>query len=94
MAHVKGAGTTSLGRDSQSKRLGVKAYAGEPVRPGMIIIRQRGTAVRPGKNVRRGSDDTLYALAAGVVAFRSRKVRRFDGKLTSARFADVMPAKA
>lgn len=89
MAHVKGAGTTSLGRDSQSKRLGVKAYAGERVHAGAIIIRQRGTAIRPGKNVLRGGDDTLYAKTAGVVAFRSRKVRRFDGTLKGARFVDV-----
>lgn len=89
MAHVKGAGTTSLGRDSQSKRLGVKAYAGERVNAGSIIIRQRGTAIRPGKNVLRGGDDTLYAKTAGIVSFRSRKVRRFDGKLKGARFVDV-----
>ena len=89
MAHVKGAGTTSLGRDSQSKRLGVKAYAGERIRAGAIIIRQRGTAIRPGKNVLRGGDDTLYAKSAGTVAFRSRKVRRFDGTLKLARFVDI-----
>lgn len=90
MAHVKGVGTTSLGRDSQSKRLGVKTYAGQVVRAGMIIIRQRGTAVRPGKNVRRGNDDTLYAAVAGKVRFRTRKIRRFDGTLKTARFAEVV----
>ncbi len=92
MAHVKGVGTTSLGRDSQSKRLGIKTYAGERVRPGMIIVRQRGSAVRAGKNVRRGKDDTLYAAIAGKVNFRLRKIRRFDGTLKAARFADVTPA--
>lgn len=90
MAHVKGVGTTSLGRDSQSKRLGVKVYAGEKVRAGMIIVRQRGSAVRAGKNVRRGNDDTLYAAVAGTIQFRQRKIRRFDGTLKTARFADVV----
>lgn len=93
MAHVKGVGTTSLGRDSQSKRLGIKTYAGEQVRPGMIIVRQRGSAMRAGKNVRRGSDDTLYALLSGKVNFRVRKIRRFDGTLKNARFVDVVPVK-
>ncbi|MEK7631293.1 MAG: 50S ribosomal protein L27 [Patescibacteria group bacterium] len=90
MAHVKGVGTTSLGRDSKAKRLGIKAYAGEQVRPGMIIVRQRGSAMRAGKNIRRGNDDTLYAVTAGKVQFRMRKVRRFDGTLKSARFVDVV----
>ncbi len=90
MAHVKGVGTTSLGRDSQSKRLGIKTYAGESVRPGAILVRQRGTAIRVGKNVRRGGDDTLYAARAGTVAFRMRKVKRFDGSLRRARFVDVV----
>lgn len=89
MAHVKGVGTTSLGRDSQSKRLGVKAYAGERIHAGAIIVRQRGTAIRPGRNVIRGGDDTLYAKTAGTVAFRLRKVRRFDGNLKSVRFVDI-----
>jgi large subunit ribosomal protein L27 len=89
MAHVKGVGTTSLGRDSQSKRLGVKAYAGEKVHAGAIIIRQRGTAIRPGKNVLRGGDDTLYAKTAGTISFRTKKVRRFDGNLKGVRFVDV-----
>lgn len=93
MAHVKGVGTTSLGRDSQSKRLGIKTYAGEQVRPGMIIVRQRGSAMRAGKNVRRGSDDTLYALLSGKVNFRVRKIRRFDGTLKTARFVDVVAVK-
>ncbi len=92
MAHVKGVGTTSLGRDSQSKRLGIKAYAGEKVHAGEILIRQRGTAVRPGKNVLRGSDDTLYAHVSGTVGFRTRRIRRFDGNLKTARFVDVVPA--
>jgi len=73
MAHKKGTGSTRNGRDSNSKRLGVKAYGGETVTAGSILIRQRGTAVMPGVNVGRGSDDTLYALVAGVVQFESIK---------------------
>jgi large subunit ribosomal protein L27 len=73
MAHKKGTGSTRNGRDSNSKRLGVKAYGGETVTAGSILIRQRGTAVMPGVNVGRGSDDTLYALVDGVVNFESIK---------------------
>lgn len=69
MAHKKGGGTAKNGRDSTGKRLGVKAYGGEYVHTGEIIVRQRGTRIRPGKNVRRGGDDTLYALIDGVVRF-------------------------
>lgn len=73
MAHKKGTGSTRNGRDSNSKRLGVKAYGGETVTAGSILIRQRGTSVLPGTNVGRGSDDTLFALADGVVQFESVK---------------------
>ena len=73
MAHKKGTGSTRNGRDSNSKRLGVKAYGGETVSAGSILIRQRGTAVLPGLNVGRGSDDTLFALTDGVVQFESIK---------------------
>ena len=80
MAHKKGTGSTRNGRDSNSKRLGVKRYGGETVSAGSILIRQRGTSVLPGVNVGRGSDDTLFALVDGVVCFdtitrglRSRK---------------------
>lgn len=69
MAHKKGGGTAKNGRDSAGKRLGIKAYGGEYVHTGEIIVRQRGTRVLPGKNVRRGGDDTLYALIDGVVRF-------------------------
>ena len=73
MAHKKGTGSTRNGRDSNAKRLGVKAYGGETVNAGSILIRQRGTSVLPGINVGRGSDDTLYALVDGVVSFESIK---------------------
>jgi large subunit ribosomal protein L27 len=73
MAHKKGTGSTRNGRDSNSKRLGVKTVGGETVTAGAILIRQRGTSVLPGNNVGRGSDDTLFALTAGVVNFESIK---------------------
>ena len=71
MAHKKGTGSTRNGRDSNSKRLGVKRYGGESVNAGSILIRQRGTSVLPGVNVGRGSDDTLFALVDGVVSFNT-----------------------
>ena len=69
MAHKKGGGSTRCGRDSQSKRLGVKKYGGEVVRAGNILIRQRGTSVKPGQNVGMGRDHTLFALIDGQVKF-------------------------
>jgi large subunit ribosomal protein L27 len=72
MAHKKGTGSTRNGRDSNSKRLGVKRYGGQAVTAGCIIIRQRGTRVHPGENVGRGSDDTLFSLIDGVVKFEQR----------------------
>ncbi|MDI6778333.1 MAG: 50S ribosomal protein L27 [Patescibacteria group bacterium] len=89
MAHRKAGGSTQLGRDSISKRLGVKKFGGEKVKTGNIIIRQRGTKFRPGKNVQRGSDDTLFALADGVVKFSAKKIRKFTGKLERAQFVNV-----
>jgi large subunit ribosomal protein L27 len=73
MAHKKGTGSTRNGRDSNSKRLGVKRYGGETVSAGSILIRQRGTSVLAGVNVGRGSDDTLFALVDGVVSFDTIK---------------------
>jgi large subunit ribosomal protein L27 len=72
MAHKKGQGSTRNGRDSQSQRLGVKAFGGERVNGGSIIVRQRGTVFFPGTNVGRGKDDTLFAKAAGVVKFQNK----------------------
>ncbi len=69
MAHKKGGGSTKLGRDSQSKRLGVKRYAGQQVHAGTILVRQRGTRIRPGDNVGVGRDHTLFALVDGVVSY-------------------------
>jgi large subunit ribosomal protein L27 len=69
MAHKKGMGSSRNGRDSNAQRLGVKAYGGQTVTTGSIIVRQRGTRIKPGRNVGVGSDDTLFALAEGVVTF-------------------------
>lgn len=70
MAHKKGQGSTRNGRDSHSKRLGLKVGSGEIVKTGSVLVRQRGTQWHPGKNVARGTDDTLFALVDGVVSFR------------------------
>jgi large subunit ribosomal protein L27 len=73
MAHKKGVGSSRNGRDSQPKYLGVKKYGGEFARAGNIIVRQRGTKFHPGKNVRRGTDDTLFAVVDGHIKFESRR---------------------
>ncbi len=72
MAHKKGVGSSRNGRDSQSQRLGIKRFGGQTVTGGSILVRQRGTPIKPGLNVGRGKDDTLYAKIAGVVEFRDR----------------------
>jgi large subunit ribosomal protein L27 len=71
MAHKKGGGSVRNGRDSNSQRLGVKIYAGEHVISGNILVRQRGTKIKPGLNVKVGKDDTLFAVAEGVVVFKT-----------------------
>jgi len=93
MAHRKAGGSTSLGRDSQGQRLGVKRYGGGKVQPGAIIVRQRGTKIHPGLNTRRGKDDTLYALLKGRVYFSKRKKQDFTGKPRWRKFANVRPEK-
>jgi len=84
VAHKKGGGSTRYGRDSESKRLGVKRFAGQEVRAGTIIVRQRGTRIKPGNNVGIGKDFTIYALIDGVVKFEPaskdrRKVSVYAG---------------
>jgi large subunit ribosomal protein L27 len=76
MAHKKGASSSRNGRDSESKRLGVKLFGGQDAKPGMILVRQRGTRLHPGINVGRGSDDTLFAKAEGKVTFHRHRGRR------------------
>lgn len=80
MAHRKAGGSTRLGRDSISKRLGVKLFGGETVAAGNVIIRQRGSKFRPGKNVKAGKDDTLYAAVNGVISFTKKNRKGFDGR--------------
>jgi len=77
MAHKKGGGSTRNGRDSESKRLGVKAFSGQTVTAGSILVRQRGTRIHPGDGVGKGGDDTLFAKAEGVVSYHSSHGRRF-----------------
>ena len=83
MAHKKGQGSTRNGRDSNSQRLGVKRFAGQLVTAGSILVRQRGTPIKPGPGVGRGSDDTLFALMDGVLEYKDR------GRL--GRFVSVTP---
>jgi large subunit ribosomal protein L27 len=72
MAHKKGVGSSRNGRDSHSQRLGVKRFAGETVNGGAILVRQRGTKIKPGLNVGIGSDDTLFAMKSGIVRFQDK----------------------
>lgn len=84
MAHKKGQGSSRNGRDSNAKRLGTKVGDGQPVKSGTILVRQRGTRFKPGTNVKRGSDDTLFAVAEGSVKFSDRgRVGRFISVLPS-----------
>jgi large subunit ribosomal protein L27 len=84
MAHKKAGGSARNGRDSRSKRLGVKQYGGQQVKAGSILVRQRGTPFKPGFNVGRGKDDTLFARIAGIV--------RFEGKGKRGTLVSVLPA--
>jgi large subunit ribosomal protein L27 len=84
MAHKKAGGSSRNGRDSNSQRLGVKRFDGESVLGGAILVRQRGTPIQPGKNVGRGKDDTLFAMANGKVKFQDRgRMGRFVSILTT-----------
>jgi large subunit ribosomal protein L27 len=93
MAKKKAQGSTSNGRDSVSKRLGLKKSNGQVVSAGQILVRQRGTKYRPGKNVRVGSDDTLYAAQDGIVNFFKKRMPNFTGKLKQKTFVRVDAAK-
>ena len=86
MAHKKGLGSSRNGRDSNSQRLGVKAFGGQLVPGGTIIVRQRGTRIKPGANVGRGKDDTLFAKVTGTI--------KFVDKGSSGRFVLIEPAEA
>ena len=86
MAHKKGLGSSKNGRDSNAQRLGVKRFSGETVPGGSILVRQRGTPLKPGLNVGRGKDDTLFAKISGVVKFQDRG--------TQGRFVSIVPLAA
>lgn len=90
MATTKSSGTTRLGRDSEAKRLGVKLHDGQQAEPGNVIVKQRGSKYLPGKNVKKGKDDTLYAAQQGVVKFKSRTKTKFDGKKRKVKVVEVV----
>lgn len=90
MAHRKAGGSTQLGRDSISKRLGVKIFGNQKCKTGNILVRQHGTAYHAGENVMRCNDDTLMALVDGTVKFTSKKVRSYTGKLVTRRYVSVV----
>ncbi len=94
MAHKKAGGTARNLTDSQAKYLGVKLYAGQPAKKGAIIVRQRGTRYMVGKNVGIGKDHTLFALADGIVSFRSARKTSFAGKTTIKPVVDVLVKSA
>jgi len=91
MAHKKAGGSTALGRDSQSKRLGIKVFGGQLVKNGGIIVRQRGTRFNPGNNVMAGTDDTLFATSSGTVQFKKKKENGFTGKKKEKVTINVIP---
>jgi large subunit ribosomal protein L27 len=93
MAHKKAGGSTSLGRDSVSKRLGVKIFGAQVIKKGQVVVRQHGTKYHPGKNVSMGGDSTLYALTDGLVKFQNKQVRKFHGNLKKTRIVNVVPHK-
>ena len=91
MSTSKSTGSSRLGRDSASQRLGIKIFGGETAKIGMIIVRQRGSKYLPGKNVKRASDDTLYAMKPGVVRFTTKLKKLFDGSQRTAKVVNVDP---
>ena len=93
MATTKASGVTRLGRDSQPKYLGIKLQAGQIAQPGQVMVRQRGTKIIAGKNVRRGGDDTLYAAVKGVVKFSTKKKQRFDNSQRLVKVISLEPLK-
>ncbi len=94
MAHRKAGGSAKNLRDSNSQRLGVKKFGGEKIKTGQIILRQRGTQWQPGNGVKRGKDDTLFAVRDGIVRFYRRKTRKFTGNLKLTKFVSVVEASA
>lgn len=93
MSKTKQGGSSRLGRDSASQRLGIKIYDGQKVKIGMIIIRQRGSKYLLGQNVKKGSDDTIYAMRDGVVKFSSKNKKLFNGTSRAAKVVSVITEK-
>ena len=94
MAKTKAGGSTQNTRDSQPKYLGVKLQDGERARPGAILVRQRGTRILPGKNVKIGKDHTLYAVKEGVVRFSETRKKRFDREIKKLKVISVLDGPA
>jgi len=92
MAHVKSGGSTKLGRDSNSKRLGIKTSDGQTVQSGNVLIRQRGTKWHPGLNTKIGCDDTIYSLVNGIVKFSNKRKKTFTGKIKKVSLINVIPS--
>ena len=93
MAHTKAKGSTKLGRDSQSKRLGVKRFGGEIVSVGQVLVRQRGSKWYAGEGVKVGGDDTIYAMRSGRINFTRRSVRNYNGRKSQKTFVNVAPVQ-
>jgi large subunit ribosomal protein L27 len=91
MASTKAKGATRLGRDSEAKRLGVKIFGGSRASAGSVLVRQRGTVFHPGRNVKRGGDDTLFSMADGIVQFKTKKIPHLQGKRIKRTFVHVEP---
>ncbi|OIP99896.1 50S ribosomal protein L27 [Candidatus Wirthbacteria bacterium CG2_30_54_11] len=89
MAHIKSGGKTRNGRNSPGQRLGIKKYAGETVSAGEIIVRQCGTKYHPGENMKLAKNDSLYAMMEGVVSFKKKQVKNFNGKLKPRTFVSI-----
>jgi large subunit ribosomal protein L27 len=94
MAHTKAGGSSKNGRDSGPKFLGVKLSAGQAARPGMVIVRQRGTKIMAGKNVKVGKDHTLYAMVTGLVSFKDKRKTNFDGRVVRRKVVEVLAPAA
>lgn len=92
MAHKKAAGTTRNGRDSKSKRLGVKAFGGQSINAGSIIIRQKGTKFFPGENAMMGRDFTIFATKSGTVHFTEKNLKKYDGRTFKNKLVNVVVA--
>lgn len=90
MATRKAGGSTQYGRDSNPKYLGIKVNHGQSAKAGSIIVKQRGTKFRPGKNVKRAKDDSLFALVDGKVEFQDKRITKYDGKVAKAKFVNVV----